>query len=75
MLGTFSDSWKLTRTAFRLIREDRALLVFPLDAGLSILGVLALLAVGMLVLVRPTLARGTLSDAYLGLGRLGQAVR
>ncbi len=46
MPGTFSDSWKLTKTSFRLIREDRALLVFPVTAGLSILGVLALLIVG-----------------------------
>jgi hypothetical protein len=46
MSGTFSDSWKLTKTAFRLIAEDRALLVFPVVAGLSILGVLALLIFG-----------------------------
>jgi hypothetical protein len=46
MPGTFSDSWKLTKTAFRLIAEDRALLVFPVVAGLSILGVIALLILG-----------------------------
>jgi hypothetical protein len=46
MPGTFSDSWKLTKTAFRLIAEDRALLIFPLVAGLAILGVLALLLLG-----------------------------
>jgi hypothetical protein len=44
--GTFRDSWKLTKTSFRLIREDRALLVFPVVVGLSILGVIALLLVG-----------------------------
>lgn len=43
MPGTFSDSWKLTKTSFRLIAEDRALLVFPLVAGLAIIGVLVLL--------------------------------
>jgi hypothetical protein len=48
MPGTFSDSWKLTKTAFGLIRQDRALLVFPLVAGLAILGVLALFVVGVL---------------------------
>ncbi len=53
--GTFSDSWKLTKTAFRLIFEDRALLVFPLLAGLSILGVLALLLVGEFALFAPGL--------------------
>jgi len=44
--GTFRDSWKLTKTSFRMIREDRALLVFPVVVGLSILGVIALLLVG-----------------------------
>ncbi|HTZ61816.1 MAG TPA: DUF6159 family protein [Thermoplasmata archaeon] len=46
MPGTFSDSWKLTKTAFGLIADDRALLVFPLVGGLSILGVLALFLLG-----------------------------
>ena len=46
MPGTFSDSWKLTKTSFRLIREDRALLVFPIVAGLSILAVLVLFLLG-----------------------------
>jgi hypothetical protein len=46
MPGTFSDSWKLTKTSFRLIAEDRALLIFPVVGGLSILGVLALLIFG-----------------------------
>ncbi|HTT73665.1 MAG TPA: DUF6159 family protein [Thermoplasmata archaeon] len=46
MPGTFRDSWKLTKTSFRMIREDRALLVFPVVVGLSILGVIALLLVG-----------------------------
>ena len=68
MPGTFSDSWKLTKTAFRLIREDRALLIFPLVAGLSILGVLGLLALGMFWLILPPLASGTLSNAYAALG-------
>lgn len=68
MPGTFSDSWKLTKTAFGLIREDRALLIFPLVAGLSILGVLGLLALGMFWLILPPLASGTLSNAYAALG-------
>ncbi len=53
MPGTFSDSWKLTKTSFRLIAEDRALLVFPLVAGLSVLGIVALLLVGEFFLVVP----------------------
>ena len=58
MVGTFSDSWKLTKTSFRLIREDRALLVFPLVAGLSILGVVALLLLGEFWLLAPALSSG-----------------
>jgi hypothetical protein len=58
MAGTFSDSWKLTKTSFRLIREDRALLVFPLVAGLSILGVVALLILGEFWLFAPGLSGG-----------------
>ncbi len=48
MPGTFSDSWKLTKASFRMIGEDRALLVFPVVAALSILGVLALFLLGAL---------------------------
>jgi hypothetical protein len=58
MPGTFSDSWKLTKTSFRLIAEDRALLVFPLVAGLSILGVLVVLLLGEFWLVLPGVSGG-----------------
>ncbi len=64
MPGTFSDSWKLTKNAFGMIRQDRALLIFPLVAGLAILGVLALLAVGMFFLILPPLATGTFTSGY-----------
>lgn len=67
MPGTFSDSWKLTKTAFRLIREDRALLVFPVVAGLAIVGVLAILAAGMFYLVLPPYTDGSLAEPYVGL--------
>jgi Family of unknown function (DUF6159) len=46
MTGTFSDSWRLTKTSFRLIGQDSALLVFPLVAGFSALAVMVLFAVG-----------------------------
>jgi hypothetical protein len=59
MPGTFSDSWKLTKTAFRLIGEDRALLVFPVVGGLAILGVLALFLLGVFVLFPRILLGGT----------------
>lgn len=50
MPGTFSDSWKLTKSAFRLIGEDRALLVFPIVGGLAILGVVGLFLFGVALL-------------------------
>ncbi len=58
MPGTFSDSWKLTKTAFRLIAEDRALLVFPLVGGLSILAVLALFVLGTFFLFPQVVSGG-----------------
>jgi hypothetical protein len=64
MPGTFSDSWRLTKTAFGLIRQDRALLIFPLVAGLAILGVLGLLALGMFFVILPPLTSGTLTSGY-----------
>ncbi len=65
MPGTFSDSWKLTKTAFRLIAEDRALLVFPLVGGLAILAVLVLFVVGTFFLFPQVLSGGatTADDA------------
>ena len=67
MPGTFSDSWKLTKTSFRLIGEDRALLVFPLVAGLSVLGVLALLIVGEFFLFGSGVFSGPVEAAGVGL--------
>lgn len=67
MVGTFSDSWKLTKTSFRLILEDRALLVFPLVAGLSILGVLVLMLLGEYWLFGPGLG-SSVSSATEALG-------
>ncbi len=46
MPGAFSDSWRLTKTSFRLIHQDPALLIFPLVAGLSALAVLVLFFLG-----------------------------
>jgi hypothetical protein len=65
MPGTFSDSWKLTKTSFRLIAEDRALLVFPLVAGLSTIAVIALLIAAEYWFVAPViLGGGSLSTPY-----------
>jgi membrane-anchored glycerophosphoryl diester phosphodiesterase (GDPDase) len=44
-MGTWSDSWRITRTALWMIREDPALLALPAIAGLSLLGILALFLV------------------------------
>jgi hypothetical protein len=68
MPGTFSDSWKLTKTSFRLIREDRALLVFPLVAGLSILGVIALLLLGEFWVFSSSFASGSASGTADAVG-------
>ena len=70
MTGTFADSWTLTKTSFRLIREDRALLVFPLIAGLSILGVVALLLLGEYWLLAAPLSSGGVSTGVEGLSAL-----
>ncbi|MCI4319726.1 MAG: DUF6159 family protein [Thermoplasmata archaeon] len=48
-MPTFSDSWRLTKTSFRMIWEDKALLVLPALGGLVLLGVLALVALPFLV--------------------------
>jgi len=58
MPGTFSDSWKLTKTSFRLIAEDRALLVFPLVAGLSTIAVIGLLIAAEYWFVAPVILGG-----------------
>ena len=65
MAGTFSDSWKLTKTSFRLIAEDRALLVFPVVGGISIVGVFALFLVGALLLLPNALSGGTASQPFV----------
>jgi hypothetical protein len=65
MPGTFSDSWKLTKTSFRLISEDRALLVFPLVAGISIVAVIGLLIAAEYWFVAPViLGGGSLTTPY-----------
>src|SRR5579871_5583167 len=61
-MGTFGDSWTLTKTAFRMIREERALLWIPALAGLCLLGVLALAVVPLLAFV--ALAPGAAKAAF-----------
>ena len=63
-MGTFSDSWRLTKIAFGLVFQDSALLVFPLVAGLSAIAVLALFALGTLYLAPLLLVGGSLSTSY-----------
>ena len=48
-MATFADSWRLTKTSFRVIWEDKALLVLPALGGLVLLGVIALVALPFLV--------------------------
>jgi Family of unknown function (DUF6159) len=63
-MGTFSDSWRLTKISFGLIFQDSALLVFPLVAGLSSIAVLALFALGTYFLAPLLLIGGSLSTSY-----------
>jgi hypothetical protein len=49
-MGTFGDSWQLTKTSFRVIKEDKALLLFPLVSGLSAIGIIILFALGLFTL-------------------------
>jgi hypothetical protein len=67
MAGMLSDSWRLTRASFRLISEDRALLVFPVVAGLSIVGVVGLLIAGEYWLVSPNVVGGGSPSSPAGL--------
>lgn len=64
MPGTFSDSWRLTKISFGLIFQDSALLVFPLVAGLSAVGVLVLFALGTVYLAPALLIGGSLTSSY-----------
>jgi len=71
MPGTFSDSWKLTKTAFRMIREDRSLLVFPLVAGLATIAVIGLLIAAEYWFVAPVIeGGGSFTTGYEALGLL-----
>jgi Family of unknown function (DUF6159) len=63
-MGTFSDSWRLTKISFRLIFEDSALLVFPLVAGLTSIAVLALFALGTFFLAPVILVGGSVTTSY-----------
>lgn len=67
-MGTFSDSWRLTKISFGLIFQDSALLVFPLVAGLSAVAVLALFALGTFFLAPLLLIGGSLSTSYEVIG-------
>jgi uncharacterized protein DUF6159 len=53
-MGTFGDSWQLTKTSFRVIRDDKALLVFPLISGLCALAIIVVLISGLLWLCLST---------------------
>lgn len=50
-MGTWGDSWTLTKTAFRMLREDRALLWIPLIGGLCLFGIAILAVVPIFVLL------------------------
>jgi hypothetical protein len=64
-MGTFGDSWALTKTSFRVIREDKALLIFPLISGLCALGIIVVLVVGLFSLAFFTSVSGNAFDAIV----------
>lgn len=49
-MGTFGDSWTLTKTSFRVIKEDKALLLFPLVSGLTMIAIIIMFALGFFTL-------------------------
>lgn len=63
-MGTFGDSWRLTKISFGLIFQEPALLVFPLVAGLSAIAVLALFGLGTVFLAPLLLVGGNLTTSY-----------
>ncbi len=65
-MGTFGDSWTLTKTAFRMIKEDKALLIFPLVSGLSALGILAMFVVGLFSIMFWAHLTGTTFQVVMG---------
>jgi len=44
MFPTWSESWRISKTAFRMIKEDKALLLFPVVSALALIGIVMLLA-------------------------------
>ncbi|MGC2206051.1 MAG: DUF6159 family protein [Thermoplasmata archaeon] len=68
MPGTLSDSWKLTKTSFPLLTEDRALLVFPVVAAPAIVGVLLLFLLGSLWRLPFVQVGGNASTPYVAAG-------
>jgi hypothetical protein len=69
-MGAFGDSWALTKTSFRMIREEKALLLFPLISGLCALAIIIVLAVGLLSVALFTSISGSAFDAIVGIGAI-----
>ncbi len=64
-MGSFGDSWRLTKTAFRMIREDKALLAIPAVAAGAYILILALFAMGFIGILLFSPLSGTPLDLVL----------
>lgn len=67
-MGSFSDSLQITRTALRLIRQNRTLLALPALGGLVLLGLLLALLVGLYLVSGAQGASGFVLGSPLGYG-------
>ncbi len=62
-MGRFSRSWQLTKLSFRVIAQDKELLLFPILSGLFSLGYIAALIVPMAVFSSPPPADSTVEPS------------
>jgi hypothetical protein len=65
MFGRISCGWELAVQSFRVLREDKRLIVFPFLSGISCMVVLASFAVSLIVVTLISLVSSTLSTILL----------
>ncbi|MGC8581320.1 MAG: DUF6159 family protein [Thermoplasmata archaeon] len=67
MFQTLSESWRISKTAFRMIKEDKALLLFPVVSALALIGIVILLAVSSFLVIFSSIQSGTDKDALIAI--------
>lgn len=67
-MGRFARSWQLTKLSFKVIGQDKELLLFPLLSGLFSLGYMAALIVPMAVFSGPPAADSTVEGGGYEMG-------